>query len=351
MNTTIAIIANIFAFVSYLPAFNISHWAFRVFDFIRIQLLAIQIIFFIILCFLYEEGNLLVLSSQLFILLTIIYQAIIIVPYLPIATLFKKTKKESNTITVISVNVLQSNTDYQQLIKLVNEVQPDILLTLETNKAWENALKEIEANFSYTYKVPKENRYGMHFYTKLKVENVDEHYFIEETRPAIEVHMFDRDGNDFVFLGIHPPPPSPTEKPTAKQKDAELMKVAKLVRELQSPSIVTGDFNNVCWSRSAKLFAKVSNLQDSRLGKGIHATFPVRPSIMRFPIDLLFSSKEIKVHNIKTLPDIGSDHLPFYCEFTIVKSSFSKANKLEPELKEMANEIIEEGHIAVVEEE
>lgn len=351
MNTLLIILTLVFSVVSYFPATRITHWTFRIFDYIRIQILVIQVILLILLSIYYEEGNTLFLSSLIFLVLTIIYQSFIIFPYLPTYNLFKKPPQADNTISVISVNVLQSNTQYDRLIKLINEVQPDILLTLETNKDWEIALEEIESNYKHVHKAPKENRYGLHFYTKLDVEYINEHYFVTDDRPAIEAHLLDTNGNDFVFLGIHPPPPAPTEKPTSKQKDAEFMRVAKLVRELKSPSIVTGDFNNVCWSRSARLFASVANLQDSRLGKGIHGTFPVRPIFMRFPLDLLFSSEEIQVHNIKTLRDIGSDHLPFFCEFSVVTSSFSKATKLDSELEEKVDEIIEEGDNAVEEEE
>lgn len=351
MTFTIAILSYIFSLVSYLPAFPVSHWTFRICDYLRIQLLVIQIIFLGVNVYMFDSQNYYILTAIILLGITIIYQAIIIIPYLPTHTIFKKKDASHDTISILSVNVLQSNSSYERLISLINEVQPDILLTLETNKAWEKALEAIEPQFSFSHKVPKENRYGIHFYTKFKVESAQTHYFISEERPAVEVHLYDTKGNDFVFLGIHPPPPSPTEKPTSKQKEAEFMKVAKLVRSLKSPSIVTGDFNNVCWSKSAKLFAKVADLEDSRIGKGIHGTFPVRPFFMRFPIDLLFASKEIKVHKINTLSDIGSDHLPFYAEFSIVKSSFAKAEKLTPELDEKADEIIDSGFEALEEEE
>ncbi len=348
---TFAILAFIFSVVSYFPATPITHWTFRVFDYIRIQILVLQILLVIVSFFLFDKYPSILLVSQIFLTGTIIYQATIIFPYLPTFNLFKNPKNPSNVLTVISVNVLQKNSQYNRLIELINEVQPDILLTLETNKEWENALQAIEKHYSYTHKIPLENRYGLHFYTKLEVKKSKEHYFITDDRPAIEAHLFDYEGNDFVFLGIHPPPPSPTEKPTSKQKDAEFMKAAQLIRKLHSPSLVTGDFNNVCWSRSARMFAKVSNLQDSRIGKGIHGTFPVRPSFMRFPLDLLFSSKEIQVHEIKTLRDVGSDHLPFFAKFSVVKSNYSKPTSLNSELKEHANDIIEEGEKAAEEEE
>ena len=43
------------------------------------------------------------------------------------------------------------------------------------------------------------------------------------------------------------------------------MKVAKLARESIIPLIVSGDFNNVTWSKVSRLFSKISNLKDVRL--------------------------------------------------------------------------------------
>jgi len=244
---------------------------------------------------------------------------------------------------MICINVLQSNTEYERLIDLVNNVQPDILLTMETNKAWEKALETIEGDYSYVYKVPKENRYGMHLYTNLKVTKAKEHYFVSDERPAIEAHMVDKNNTNFVFWGIHPPPPSPTEKRTSKQKDAELMMIAKLVRAEKTPCLVTGDFNNVCWSRSAKMFEKISELHDARKGNGIHGTFPVGPQIFRFPLDLLYNSEEIKVSEIKILPAIGSDHLPVFSSFTVTRANSQNNGALDSDLKEEANKMIDKG--------
>jgi endonuclease/exonuclease/phosphatase (EEP) superfamily protein YafD len=283
--------------------------------------------------------------------ISMIYQAYIIVPYLSLDTLLKNRKLKNNAISILSVNVLQKNNEYSRLIDLVEEVQPDILLTMETDHKWDAALEKIESHYSNSFKIPKDNTYGMHFYTKLKTTDIREHYFISNDRPAIEAHLTDNNGNDFIFWGMHPPPPSPTEKPTSKQKDAELMKVAKLIRSLKSSSIVTGDFNNVCWSRSAKLFAKTANLKDARLGNGIHGTFPVRPNILRFPLDLLFSSQNIDIHELKTLSDIGSDHLPIFSTFTITNSKNSRPKPLESDEKETAETIIKEGEKAVETEE
>ncbi|WP_051568405.1 endonuclease/exonuclease/phosphatase family protein [Crocinitomix catalasitica] len=344
MTTAITIIAYIFATFSFLPEIGTTHWFFRIFDFIRIQVVLLQSIVFVTGLFLFEEGNTLMLAALIILFIAIIYQAIVIAPYIP----FKKNKDkgQKSTINILSVNVLQKNDNYEELIKLVKEVDPDILLTMETNKAWEQALEKIEVDYISVHKAPKENRYGMHFYSKLKAHKIQTHYFISDERPAIEAHLVDKNGNDFAFIGIHPPPPSPTEKTTSKQKDGELMKAAKHICELNMPTIVTGDFNNVCWSKSSKLFSKAASLVDARLGKGIYGTFPVSPAIFRFPLDLLYHSKGIEVNQLKILRDISSDHFPFYTELTIVNEHAEPNSNLDKDLKEKADEIIEEGEQA-----
>ncbi len=350
MITTYIIISFLFSVVCFLPAFSITHWSFRGFDFIRLQLLFLQVLLLIVGLFLFDKNNIILLLSLVALLIAISYQTSIILPYLPLKKV-RKQQDTTQTLSIISVNVLQKNNDYNKLIKLIESIQPDIVLTMETNKAWEEALTKIETDYPFTYKIPKENRYGMHFYTKLKVNSVKEHYFISDETPAIEVHLEDKTNTNFVFFGIHPPPPSPTEKPTSRQKDAELMKVAKLIRDLKVPTIATGDFNNVCWSRSAKLFAKVSKMKDARLRNGIHGSFPAGPVIFRIPIDLIFSSKGIEVTKIKTLPTIGSDHLPIFSKFNVNSSNSSAAKNLKPAVKQKVDTIIEEGHNAVEEEE
>jgi len=299
---------------------------------------------------LYEEKNIPLLISQIVLVIAILYQASIIVPYLPLK-FYKKQEENKHTMTIISVNVLQKNEEYPKLIKLIKDIQPDIVLTMETNKTWEKELEKIETDYPFTHKIPQDNRYGMHFYTKLKVNDLKEHYFISDQTPAIEVHLEDKNNSNFVLFGIHPPPPSPTEKPTSRQKDGELMKAAKLIREFEVPCITTGDFNNVCWSRSAKLFAKVSGMKDARLKNGIHGSFPTGPAIFRIPIDLIFSSKGIEVNKIKTLPDIGSDHLPIFSKFTVTSSNSNEAENLDSDLEDKADTMIKEGDEAVQEEE
>lgn len=350
------ILSVLFLLVSILPSFRITHWSIQIFDYVRIQVLFIALFILIASFFIFKEEVTLIYFAQATLFISIIYQLYIILPYISVSYIFKNRdtfnyETSSKDISIVSSNVLQKNKEYHKLIELVKNIEPNILLTTETNKQWEEALKVLEDDFSYNHKIALDNRYGMHFYTNLKVIEAKEHFLLSEETPSIEALLEDNNGNRFVFWAIHPPPPSPTEKTTSRQNDAELMKVAKMITDTGYSSIVVGDFNDVSWSRSTKLFAKVSELKDVRLGRGIIGTFPVKPGMFRFPLDLIFSSEGIKVAEIKKLSDIGSDHFPLFSKFRILPSTSSSSKKMDSDLKKEADDIIEEGHKAVEEEE
>lgn len=350
LQIVLIVLSWIFILGAILPSFRITHWSVRNFDFIRVQLIPIKLLILIVSLFVLDQESTLGMVTMATLLIALLYQIKIIFPYLSLFNKKKWPNTKSNTISIISSNVLQENDNCDKLIALVKEHQPDILLTLESNAKWEKALKTIEEYYPSTKKIALENRYGMHFYTKLKVKQLTAHFLISEEFPSIEAHLEDSEGNDFIFWGVHPPPPSPTEEETSKKKDAELMKVAKRVAKCELPTLVIGDFNNVTWSRSSKAFAKASNLTDPRIGYGLCSTFPVNNKLMRFPLDLLFYSDGIEINKLQRMSDIGSDHFPLHSQFTIISEELKNSKSLSEEEKEEAEETIKDGEEEAQEE-
>ncbi|HCI31722.1 MAG TPA: endonuclease, partial [Psychrobacter sp.] len=80
-----------------------------------------------------------------------------------------KPEGEAHQLKIMVSNVLTPNNETQKLVDLVKHRQPDILITLETDKKWEKALQQIESDYPYTVKVPLDNLYGMHLYSKLEL--------------------------------------------------------------------------------------------------------------------------------------------------------------------------------------
>ncbi|NMR34499.1 endonuclease/exonuclease/phosphatase family protein [Chryseobacterium aquaticum] len=328
-----------------LPKIPSSHWIFRVPDFGKIQITYITLIIFIFGFFINSKY---IWYYQALLLTIFIYHGFTLIKYTKFYKIKKhqQTKNSSKKQHFISANVYQFNKDYNRFINLIKKYQPDVFLTMESNGDWEKALQILEKDYPYQHKVTLENTYGMHFYSKIEVANAKTHYFVADDIPSIEAHLKTEDGYEFVFFGVHPPPPSPTEEETSKERDGDLLSVAKRVKDYTKPVIVVGDFNNVAWSRSSVLFRKTSHLIDPRVGYAFVSTFHAKYKLLRFPIDLMFHSEDIFIEQLKTLENFGSDHLPVYCEFFIDHHNDEQEEHVEAadaeEIAE-AEEIIEEG--------
>src|SRR5690606_6353030 len=115
----------------------------------------------------------------------------------------------------------------EKLIRLVRQYQPDILLTLESDKWWEKQLEPLEKDYPFTVKVPLDNLYGMHLYSKLELLEPQTLYLVEDYLPSIHAQVVLRSGRKVQIHCLHPEPPSPTESDTSTSRDAELLIVGK----------------------------------------------------------------------------------------------------------------------------
>ncbi|SDL66438.1 endonuclease/exonuclease/phosphatase family protein [Chryseobacterium taihuense] len=332
---------------SAFPRIPSQHWVFRVPDFGKIQVTIITFLVFL-MGFVIKSSLLYFWYFQGFLLLLFIYHGLILVKYTPLYRIRKHVsgKNSSGKIHFISANIYQFNTDYESFIRLINTCKPDMFLTMESNSGWENALQVLEKDYPYHHKVTLENTYGMHFYSKIYIEESKTHFFVADDIPSIEAHLKTDDGYRFVFFEVHPPPPSPTEEETSKERDGDLLCTAKRVIQINKPVIVVGDFNNVAWSKSSILFRKTSELIDPRIGRAFVSTFHAKYKLFRFPIDLMFHSEDIFIEELKTLENFGSDHLPVYCKFFIDHKNTEQEEQIETadsEERKEAEEMIEEG--------
>ena len=75
-------------------------------------------------------------------------------------------------------NVLTPNNNTQALVDLVQQKRPDVLITLESDQKWQDALTVIEPDYPYTVKVPLDNLYGMHLYSKFELIDPEIKYLL-----------------------------------------------------------------------------------------------------------------------------------------------------------------------------
>lgn len=341
METAYYAIASFLVLATLIPMSPYQHWCVRGFDFGKIQLTLLESLTFLFgLCCIPRSQEFWAMQAVLMICQT--YNLSILLKY---SWLYPVPPRErspihSQDVTLLSANVLQVNTDYPRFIQQVRDTNPDMVLTMESNEDWDTAMRVLESDYPHFCKVPLENTYGMHLYSKLPM-SCQVHYFVADDLPSIEAEVTTQDGYPFTLFCVHPPPPSPTEEATSKERDGELLSVAKKVKSDGKTSIIVGDFNNVAWARSSVLFRKTSETIDPRVGRGLKATFHARYWFLRFPIDQLFHTPDIFIEELETLPYFGSDHFALFCRFTIDHHDDSQ--------EEMTEEL-EEGETAEVEE-
>jgi endonuclease/exonuclease/phosphatase (EEP) superfamily protein YafD len=304
-----------------------DEWWVRVFDFPRIQILGLHSLAAILL---FASGVNLSLTDMILLaslIASFVYQFYNVFPYTMLSRKEVATYKgEANEqdISLIVSNVYTPNRQVEKLIRLVRKYNPDLLLTLESDGWWEKQLATLESDYPHTVKVPLDNLYGMHLYSKYELHEAKVLYLVEGDIPSIHAHLAMPSGKKIQIHCLHPEPPSPTESDTSTSRDAELLIVGKNAKDETLPVMVFGDLNDVAWSRTTRLFRKISGLLDPRIGRGSFNTFHANYRFLRWPLDHIFVSKHFKLRMLKVLPSIGSDHFPVFSHFTLMENRSSE---------------------------
>ncbi len=308
-------LAGLIAFVTIWGWLPLDNWWVRGVEFPRIQIMVLGIIAWVGMLVFGAEWQLGQWLLFIVLSITLAFQLRMVLPY---TKLWKKEVKNAKDkpevqecqLKIMVSNVLTPNDETQKLVDLVKDKQPDILITLETDKKWETALNQIEADYPYTVKVPLDNLYGIHLYSKLELINPEVKYLMIDDIPSIHTQMRLQGGQIIWLYCLHPMPPSPTEADKSTTRDAELLMVGKHIKENNQTAILAGDLNDVAWSKTTRRFQRISGLLDPRIGRHFINTFHVKYPFLRWALDHIFHSACFTVVDIKRMPSIGSDHFP-----------------------------------------
>lgn len=307
------LIGSLAVLATLMPLIRKDDWWIRAFDFPRVQITFFTTIILAMYLLLWDNRQSWETIFVSILALCVLYQAYRIYPY---TLLSKKQVQRSNkhsaetSISVLIVNVLMDNRNASKLRDIIHESDPDLILALEPDTWWQKQLKEFEKSHRHTVHHPLGNRYGILLYSKLELIDPQIKFLIEDDIPSVHTLVKLPSGDEIELHGLHPRPPSPTETDSSTERDAELLTVAKGVKDSKRPVIVAGDLNDVAWSLSTRLFQKISGLLDPRIGRGFFSTFNAKYPLLRWPLDHLFHSDDFKLVELKRLPYFGSDHFP-----------------------------------------
>lgn len=338
--TGLALLATLLSFV------RVAHGFFRSFSFPRLQIFAVAVVLLPLVVVFVRPMGLMEMTAAAN-LVTIIIQALSILPFTPVWRKQSKAKKASEvgdeSVTILSCNVKMSNRDYDATLRMARDGDPDIAVFMETDQPWCDALEPLRETLPHVVAAPESNAYGMILFSRLALDDIRIDHLVMEEVPSITVTVTLRDGQRFRLHAVHPEPPVPSIDSVGR--DAELLIVADTVSKESLPSIVSGDLNDVAWSHTTRLFQRVSGLLDPRIGRGFYNTFDARFPFLRWPLDHLFHDPRFALVDIQRLPAGGSDHFPMLFRLALTGSAEGAATPTPEDTgdRQERREIVREG--------
>jgi endonuclease/exonuclease/phosphatase (EEP) superfamily protein YafD len=332
---------------TFLPFLRFSNWWIRIGDFPRLQIAFACLLVLIPLSVFRRPFSAPDLVFAGLLALSVAYQFFCIVPYTPFYPKQVESKTiddPKNTVRLFIANVFIENDRYDNLLKLIERVDPDIVLLAEPDRKWLRKLSSLKRDYAYHVEEPLDNTYGMALYSRFELLNPRLKFLVEPDVPSIHTDFRLPSGHIVRLYSLHPRPPFPTESFDTVERDAELIIVGKELGETDRPAIIAGDLNDVAWSRTTKLFQKISGMLDPRIGRGLFNSFHADYRFIRFPLDHVFHSKHFRLAGLERLPHVGSDHFPIF--ITLVYEATAEMTQEAPraeadELKE-ANEMMDQ---------
>ena len=327
MKTAAQTIAVISALTTVLPMLRVRWWWVRIFDFPRLQIAGLAGIG--LAAAVAGRATPMVKGA---LASCLAYQAAAMLPYTrlwPRQVQDARMNDSRRQIRLLLANVLMTNRNAARFREMAVAAQPDIIFAVETDRWWLEQLQDLRKTYPYTVFCPLENTYGMLLFSRLELIDPQVQYVVEPDIPSIHTRCRLRSGDEIDLRLLHPRPPFPTESSASAPRDAELLLVGDEVKKSKLPRIVAGDLNDVAWSRTTKVFQKVSGLLDPRIGRGFFNTFHAMYPVLRFSLDHLFHSNEFRVRDIRRMPKFGSDHFPVL--ITLSYEPQAAAEQPEPE--------------------
>jgi endonuclease/exonuclease/phosphatase (EEP) superfamily protein YafD len=300
-----------------IPFIRHDFWIFRVFEYPRLQKLALNLVLVGVI-FLFDFPKTTVdLIIIVVLLLNLFYLLYLIIPF----TIFgkkqiidAKNKETSATLKLFIGNVFQENRKANEYLTIISECKPDVVLLVETDLWWQQEMDFLSNDYPHQVKIPLENTYGMLLYSKYQLIDGQVNYLVKSDIPSIETLVKLPSGQLIKLFCLHPEPPVPQENPRSTERDKEILLVANKAKVDKYPVIVMGDLNDVAWSYTTELFGKISGLLDPRRGRGFFNSFNANYFFLRFPLDHIFCSTDFTLNAIKRLENCGSDHFPMCVE-------------------------------------
>lgn len=222
-------------------------------------------------------------------------------------------------VKLVVVNLNVANRSFKPLFEWLRQVQPDVLVVLELNRAaitvfdgFDPALRQIQV-------LPAEDPFGLGVWSRLPVKATEARHLGTYQLATIRSELQIAADRSVQLYATHPFPPIGADGTAAR--DEQLQALANWIQEFPGATVVAGDLNATPWSAGMRLLTGTAGLD-----AGSHTLWPwptwrlprggALGWLFAVPIDhvLLRGAGAVK-HQIG--PEFGSDHRPVLLEFVL----------------------------------
>ena len=217
-------------------------------------------------------------------------------------------------LRLVSINVHTENQRSDLVLKFLQTADADVVLLMEVNKAWMNALQPLRTNYPQVIAKPREDNFGIALFSRLPLTNSELIELGKAEVPSIATTI-SMGGQPVFLLGTHPLPPGSAEY--ARLRNEQLQEIAALIRRKSMAAIVLGDLNCTPWSPYFTDLLRDGGLKNTSPRRGLFGSWPAWMPLARIPLDHGLVSQNIRVIEKRLGPPVGSDHLPLVLELQI----------------------------------
>lgn len=259
--------------------------------------------------------------------------------------------QEADTYSITTINLNFTNKNFKTVNSEIEAINPDVLILIEIDRRWQDGLEKLSASYPNQHNEIRDEGTGIAVWSKLKIESATTKFVLEEDRPSIWATVA-VDELSLNLVAVHPTPPglpaddrSPDQsRRDSRLRDAELTLIAKTIADNPNqPWLVAGDFNDVAWSHTTRLFKRISGLKDPRVGRSYMGTFHSGYPLCRFPIDHVFVSDGFTIRSLSRQFITGSDHFAMTAVVTHSKEKIGATPEPQLDDRDDAEELIDEG--------
>ncbi len=210
-------------------------------------------------------------------------------------------------VHILFANVNSGNPNTRAMLELIESENPDLVVLQEVSDLWAAAMNALRSDYPHRHVIPQHDNFGIAVYSRQPLMSIDVLSTPPLDLPSLVIKQVT--GNSVVtYITTHTIPP--LGRLGFDARNEHLADIGERIATFDGPVVLIGDLNTALWGHHYKKFVADSGLRNARRGFGVVPTWPRQLPFAMIPIDHCLVSDEFDVLDIRSGPNIGSDHLP-----------------------------------------